>query len=118
MSITRKFHRKKGPRQAFFRSLASNLIMRERIVTTETRAKAVRSMVERLVTLARRNRVSDLRLVISRLANKKAGEKLFHDVAPRYKERPGGYTRIFKLGTVRKRDGVKKAMIEFIHEQK
>jgi len=88
--------------------------MKEKITTTEARAKAIRPIVERLVSLARRNRVSDLRLVISRLANKKAGERLFYDIAPRYKERPGGYTRIVKLGETRKRDGSKKATIEFI----
>lgn len=112
--ITQKFNRKRGARRSFFRGLATNLIMRGAIVTTVTRAKALRPLVERLVTLARRNRVSDLRLVISRLANKEVAEKLFYDVAPKYKERPGGYTRIIKLGEVRKRDGAKKARIEFI----
>ncbi|MFH1759389.1 MAG: 50S ribosomal protein L17 [Patescibacteria group bacterium] len=112
--ITQKFHRKKGMRQSFFKVLVGNLIMREKIITTETRAKAIRPIVERLVTLARRNRVEDLRLVISRLGTKKIAEKLFYEIAPRYKERKGGYTRIVKLDEVRKRDGVKKARIEFV----
>lgn len=112
--ITQKFHRKTGQRRAFFRSLASNLILKEKIETTEIRAKAIRPMVERLVTLARRNRLVDLRLVTSRLANKKTAQKLFYDIAPRYKSRSGGYTRIIKLGKVRKRDGARTARIEFI----
>lgn len=112
--VTQKFNRKRGQRRAFFRSLAGNLIMREKIVTTETRAKAIRPIVERLVSLARRNRVSDLRLLISRLDNKKIAQKLFYEIAPRYKDRPGGYTRIVKLDVVRKRDGVKQARIEFV----
>lgn len=110
----RKFHRKKGERQAFIRGLAANLIMREKISTTEIRAKALRPVVEKLITVARRQKISDLRLVISRLANKEAAQKLFYDIAPRYTQRPGGYTRITKLGIVRKRDGAKKASIEFV----
>jgi len=110
----RKFHRKKGERQAFLRGLAANLIMKEKITTTETRAKALRPVVEKLVTIARRQRLNDLRLVISRLANKEAGQKLFYDIAPHYTKRSGGYTRIVKLGDIRKRDGSKKASIEFV----
>lgn len=110
----RKFHRKKGPRRAFTRGLAVNLVMKERIVTTEARAKSLRPVIERLVTIARRQRVGDLRLIISRLASKEAAQKIFYDIAPRYAKRPGGYTRIVKLGAVRKRDGVKKARIEFV----
>jgi len=114
MPVTRKFHRTKGQRQAFFRGLANNLIMKEKMETTEIRAKAIRPIVERLVSIARRNRLQDLRLLISRLDNKKAAQKLFHDIAPRYVERPGGYLRIIKQGKVRKRDGAKTARIEFV----
>lgn len=114
MSLTKKFHRKKGQRKSFVRSLVSNLIMHEKMTTTEIRAKAIRPIVERLISLARRNRISDLRLVISKLDNKQAGEKLFHEIAPRYKQRAGGYTRILKQAKVRMRDGAKTAIIEFI----
>ena len=114
MPVTKKFHRKKGVRRSFFRVLAGNLIMKEKIVTTETRAKAIRPIVERLISIARRNKVSDLRLLISRLANKKSAQKLFYDIAPRYKNRPGGYLRIIKQNQVRKRDGAKTAKVEFV----
>jgi large subunit ribosomal protein L17 len=112
--ITRKFHRKSGQRRAFLQGLAGNLIMKEKINTTETRAKAIRPLVERLVTIARRNRLADLRLLIARLANKQSAAKLFYDIGPRYKNRPGGYTRIVKLGRARKRDGARTARIEFV----
>jgi len=82
MPVTKKFHRTKGQRHAFFRGLANNLIMKEKMETTEARAKAIRPIVERLVSIARRNRLQDLRLLISRLDNKKAAQKLFHDIAP------------------------------------
>ncbi len=110
----KKFHRKKGPRHSFFRSLANNLITREKIITTEKRAKAIRPLVERLVSIARKNKISDLRILISRLDNKKTAQKLFYEIAPRYKERAGGYTRIVKQSQVRKRDGTKQARIEFV----
>ena len=109
-----KFHRKTGQRAAFMKNLAGNFILREKIETTEARAKALRPLVERLVTIARRNRVQDLRLVSSRLADKKAALKLFYEVAPRYKDRAGGYTRIVQLAKTRKRDGSSTAIIEFV----
>lgn len=114
MTKQRKFHRKRGQRQAFLRSLAVNLINNKSISTTEARAKSLRPVIERLVTIARRHRLTDLRLLISRLNNKQAAEKLFYEIAPNYKERPGGYTRVIKLGTTRKRDGSRKAKIEFV----
>ena len=93
----RKFHRKKGQRVAFMRGLASNLIRSGRIETTEIRAKALRPMIEQLITTARRGDLASRRLVIARLANAETARRLCEDIAPRYKDRPGGYTRIQKV---------------------
>jgi large subunit ribosomal protein L17 len=112
--VGRKFHRLKGQRVAFMRGLASNLIRSGRIETTETRAKAIRPMVERLVSIARRGDLASRREVISRLANAETARRLVEDIAPRYKERPGGYLRIQKLMGARKRDGASRAIIEFV----
>lgn len=109
-----KFHRLRGQRRAFMRGLANNLIRHGRIETTETRAKALRPFVERLVTIARKNDLASRRLVVSRLANRDTARRLAEDIAPRYKERPGGYTRISKLMEARKRDGSRLAVIEFV----
>lgn len=112
--VGRKFHRLKGQRVAFFRGLASNLIRAGRIETTETRAKAIRPIVERLVTIARRGDLASRRIVISRLANSETARRLVEDIAPRYEGRPGGYLRIQKLMGARKRDGAPRAIIEFV----
>ncbi len=110
----RKFHRKTGPRRSFLKNLANNLITRERIFTTETRAKAIRPLVERLVTIAKKQQLHNLRTLVSRLSNKDTAQKLFYAIAPKYKERKGGYLRIIKQGKTRKRDGAKTAVIEFV----
>lgn len=82
--------------------------------TTEVRAKAIRPVVEKLVTMARKNTLAARRLLISRLQNERLVGKLMSDIAPRYTSRPGGYLRITKLAAVRKRDGAKMARIEFV----
>lgn len=112
----RKFGRDHAGRIALLRSLALALIKTEHIETTEARAKEIRPFVEKLVT---RGRVADLasrRLIISRLggvSGEDAAKKLIEDIAPRYKERTGGYTRIVKLPR-RQGDASKMAVIEFI----
>lgn len=112
--VGRKFNRLKGQRVAFFRGLASNLIRAGRIETTETRAKAIRPIVEKLVTMARKGDLASRRVVIARLGNAETARRLVEDIAPRYTERPGGYLRIQKLMGARKRDGVTRAIIEFV----
>jgi large subunit ribosomal protein L17 len=112
--VGRKFHRETGPRRSFLRLLASNLISAGKIETTETRAKAIRPIVERYVTLAKKNDLAARRLLLSRLHNKNIVEKLMSDLAPRYTSRPGGYLRITKLGKSRKRDGTLLATVEFV----
>jgi len=102
-----------GQRRAFMKGLAQNLIIKEKIQTTDARAKAIRGPVEKLVTLARRQDLPSLRLLLSRLP-KKAAMKLYYEIAPRYKGRAGGYLRIKKLAILRKRDSAKQAIIEFV----
>ena len=87
--------------------------MKERILTTEPRAKEIRPIVEKLVTIARKQRLADFRLLLKRLP-KIAAAKLYYELGPRYKERHGGYTRIMKVGGFRKRDGARTATVEFV----
>jgi len=91
-------------------NMAASLIIHESIETTLIRAKELRSYVEKLVTRAKGGSLHDRRIVISRLRNKEATLKLFNELAPRYANRPGGYTRIVKLG-YRKGDAAPKAIV-------
>ncbi len=109
----KKFGRKKGVRQSFFRILAHNLIMENRIETTEARAKAIKPKVERLVTIAKKNDLAALRLLLKRVP-KDAAYRLYHEIAPQYKERKGGYLRIVKSASRRTRDAARRATIEFV----
>ena len=110
----KKFHRETGQRKAFFRGLAQNLIQNGRIETTEARAKAIRPVVERYITLAKDGTLAHRRLALSRLHDAQTVRKLFDDVAPKYKDRNGGYIRIHKLAKTRKRDGTRLAIVEFV----
>jgi len=108
----RKFGMVKKVRTAFIKSLASSLIMRERIRTTLARAKEVRPFVEKLVTHAKGATLAKRRLVRSALPAD-AAKKVFDEIAPRFKERSGGYTRIIRLGR-RLSDSAEEAIIEFV----
>jgi len=110
----RKFGRSKTQKKAFMNSLALNLIIREKIKTTEPKAKELRPFMEKIVTRAKKNDLASRKLVVSKLAGRKSEtKKLFMVLAPRYADRKGGYTRISKLPP-RKSDGAKMAMIEFV----
>ena len=110
----RKFGREKNERKALLNSLALNLIIRGKIKTTEPKAKELRPFVEKLVTNAKKGDLATRRFVISKLGNRSPEvKKLFEVIAPKYKDRKGGYTRVLKLG-VRKADGAPMAMIEFV----
>ncbi len=109
----KKFHRTRGQRKAFLKSLAANLINQGKITTTETRAKEIRGVVERLITHGKKQNIAALRLLLKKLP-KPVAFKLYHEIAPRYKERSGGYTRIIKNSKRRLGDGVKTATIEFV----
>ncbi len=106
--------RKIDQRKALLRSLTRNLILKERIITTEAKAKEARPFVEKLITRAKKGNLASWRLLLSKMNNdKKIVEKLIKEIAPRYKDRPGGYTRIIKLGQ-RKSDGSRMAIIELV----
>jgi large subunit ribosomal protein L17 len=108
----RTFGRPSSQRHALLKSLMRSLVIHERISTTEAKAKEIRPLMEKLVTRARVDTVANRRLVTSRLGDPEAVKKLFSAIAPRYKGRTGGYTRIVKR--VVKADGRKNAYIAFV----
>ncbi len=109
----RKFHRKKGQRQALFKSLINNLILKEKIETTEAKAKEIKPLIEKLITLGKKQNLASFKILLSRLS-KKSAQKIYHQIAPRYQDRKGGYARIIKSVKRRKDDGAKMAIIEFV----
>jgi len=108
----RKLSRKRDQRRALLKSLASALLLKEKIKTTEAKAKEVASFVEKQITRAKAGSLSSRRL-LTRDFSPEIVKKLVNEIAPRYKERKGGYTRIIKLGP-RKSNGAKMAIIELI----
>ncbi len=112
-SNKRKFGLEKDQRNALMRSLARNLINETRITTTLPKAKELRPYVEKLVTKAKTGTLASRRLIISKIGGEKEVEVLFTTLAPKYKDRKGGYTRIIKLAS-RKLDAAPMAMIEFV----
>ena len=109
----RKLNRTATHRSAMFASLASALIKHEQIVTTLPKAKELRPVVEKLVTLAKRGDLHARRLAASRVRSEEMVKKLFETIGPRYKERNGGYTRVLKAG-FRYGDNAPVAVIEFV----
>ncbi|MFE7064741.1 50S ribosomal protein L17 [Sutcliffiella sp. NPDC057660] len=117
----RKLGRTSAQRKAMLRDLTTDLIISERIETTEARAKELRSVVEKMITLGKRGDLHARRQAASyvrhEVANEETGQdavqKLFADIAPRYGERQGGYTRIMKLGP-RRGDGAPMVIIELV----
>ncbi len=108
------FHREAGQRRALIKSLARSLVLEERISTTETKAKALRPFVERLVTYAKKNTLASRRLAITKLGDKEAVKKLFGSIGPRYADRKGGYTRVVKRTKRGSNDARKLAYITFV----
>src|SRR5579871_3412806 len=94
----KKFGRPTDQREALYRSLIAALLRHERITTTEARAKAIRRHAEKLITLARQPSIHHRRLALAAVPDKGAVERLFSEIGPRMTGRPGGYTRIVKLG--------------------
>ncbi len=110
----RKFGREKNQRKALLTSLSVALIRHGKIETTEAKAKELRPKIEKLVTEARKGTLASYRSVLSSLRNQNdEAKRLVNDIAPRFKERAGGYTRITKLGE-RQGDAAKLAIIEFV----
>lgn len=94
-------------------NLATDLFLHERVRTTEAKAKALRPLAEKMITKARRGDLHARRTVMKTITNKEAVARLFEEVGPRYEDRPGGYTRITKLGP-RRGDGANEAIIELV----
>ena len=112
----RKLNRTSSHRSALMSNLASSLVIYKQIITTQPKAKELRRFAERLVTYAKKDSVHGRRLILKRIKgnlNKKIADILIHDLAPNYKERNGGYTRIIKLDN-RKNDNAKMCLIEFV----
>lgn len=93
-----KLSRTSSHRKAMFANMTTSLVMNEQIKTTAAKAKALRPYIEQLITKARKGTLAARRDIISRIRNKKAADKLMSVLAERYKERPGGYTRVIKAG--------------------
>lgn len=116
-----KLGRVSSARKALLRDLATDLLINERIETTEAKAKELRSVVEKMITLGKRGDLHARRQAASfirrEVANEESGQdaiqKLFSDIAPRYEERQGGYTRIQKIGP-RRGDGAPMVIIELV----
>jgi large subunit ribosomal protein L17 len=109
----KKLNRTASHRQAMFANMAAALIKHEQIGTTLPKAKALRPVVERLITLAKKGDLSARRVVLSRMRDETQTKKLFDTLAPRYKARAGGYTRVLKAG-FRYGDNAPLAVIEFV----
>ena len=109
----RHLNRSTGMRRALFRNLISELIRHERIRTTEAKARAIRADAEKIITLARRGDLHARRQVLRTIADRELVDKLFDDVAPRYADRPGGYTRMLKLGP-RRGDAAAMVLLELV----
>ncbi len=107
------FSRHPDARRALFRGLVNNLVEHERIKTTVPKAKELRRHVEKAVTLGKKESLHAQRLLLARYPNRDTVSKIIKKLAPRFKERPGGYTRIVKLG-VRAGDASEMAYIEFV----
>ena len=109
----RRFNRRAGHRKAMFANMAAALIKHEQIVTTHPKAKDLRPVVEKLITLAKCGDLHARRLAIAQIRDEAMVRKLFDTLGPRYKERPGGYTRVLKAG-FRYGDSAPVAVIELV----
>jgi large subunit ribosomal protein L17 len=111
--LGRRFSRDSSHRQAMFSNMAAALIRHEQIVTTLPKAKDLKRVVDKYITLAKRGDLNSRRLAASRLRDEDMVKKLFDTLAPRYKDRAGGYTRVLKAG-FRYGDSAPRAVIELV----
>jgi large subunit ribosomal protein L17 len=111
--LGRRFSRDSSHRQAMFSNLAAALIRHEQIVTTLPKAKDLKRVMDKYITLAKRGDLNSRRLAASRLRDEDMAKKLFDTLAPRYKDRSGGYTRVLKAG-FRYGDSAPRAVIELV----
>ncbi len=112
----RRLGRKTSHREAMFRNMVTSLLDHGKITTTDAKAKEIRVVAERMITLGKRGDLHSMRLAASVIREKSVVSKLFSSIAPRYKERLGGYTRIIKLG-VRQGDAAPVSLIELVEEE-
>lgn len=112
----RRLGRTTSHREAMFRNLVTSFLNHEKITTTDAKAKEIRSVAEKMITLGKRGDLHALRQAASFIREKSVVTKLFTTIAPRYKDRSGGYTRIIKLGN-RQGDAAPVSVIELVEEE-
>ena len=108
-----KLGRTSSHKEAMLRNMVTSVIKHERIRTTDTKAKELRSVAEKMITLAKRGDLHARRQVLSYVHEEEVVKNLFDNIAPKYAERNGGYTRIYKAGP-RRGDGAEKAILELV----
>ncbi|MBM3947840.1 MAG: 50S ribosomal protein L17 [SAR202 cluster bacterium] len=108
-----RFSRPTAHRNAMFRTAVTDLLRHESVTTTDAKAREVRRLAEKLITRSRAGTLHQRRLAAAFLTDEKVVKKLFDELGPRYKSRPGGYTRIVKIGP-RHGDGAPTAMVELV----
>ena len=111
---TAKLGRQFEHRNAMLANMVSSLIIHKRITTSLAKAKAARSVAEKMVTLGKSGTIHDRRLAVARLHNEEPVKILFTEIAPKFKDRPGGYTRILKLAKARRGDAGEQAVLEWV----
>lgn len=109
----KRFGKSPAHHRLIMANLATDLFMHEKVTTTEAKAKALRPYAEKLISKARKGDLHARRVVLKTITDKAAVARLFEEVAPRYADRPGGFTRITKLGP-RRGDGAEEAIIELV----
>jgi large subunit ribosomal protein L17 len=112
----KRLGRDSAKRKALLRSLVTSFLEKERIRTTLAKAKATRPIAEKMITLGRNDTLHARRQALSFVYKKSVVKKLFEDIGPRFSERPGGYSRIIKLGP-RKGDGAEMALLELVDKE-
>ena len=115
MKAGRKLGRTSSHRKALFRNMVTSLFEHERVQTTDAKAKEVRRVAEKLITLGKRGDLSSRRRALAYIHDKGVVHKLFAEIAPRFEARPGGYTRILKLGN-RRGDNAPISVLELVTE--
>jgi large subunit ribosomal protein L17 len=112
----RKLGRATNHRLALFRNLVTDLLKHERIITTEAKAREVKGLAEKMITLGKRGDLHARRQALRFVYDKSIVDKLFDDLGPRYARRPGGYSRMVKIGP-RQGDGARMAQLELLGEE-
>jgi len=111
----RKLGRPTGHRWALYQNLVTSLLAYEKITTTEAKAKEIRSLIEEMITLGKEGNLASRRRATAFISDKRVAKKLFDEIAPRYADRSGGYTRLVKLGP-RRGDNAPMAQIELVEQ--